>query len=291
MTPQRITTSKKSRIVTVDGTWCKHYKPQSKRHGMKWKHDTSPRPKKFRNFTTAGNVMLMLFFDSEGPLLCHFKERGESVTSARYFEILRTELRHVKRPGCLREGVILLHANARPHRARHTMYAIRDLRWEVLEHPTYSKNLSPCDFQIFGKLKSDLGGRRFATDSDVIEAVHQCCHQQPKDFYEQGSKNLMSRWDKCLNTGGDYFEKQDSSAEKKKFSFSFDSPSYNIPRYQSSSCLEKGKFYNYLKSMLEKRGHVVTDTINTNLLQALCKVSDEVRKTIICFGNDLRILN
>ncbi|KAJ4442136.1 hypothetical protein ANN_12002, partial [Periplaneta americana] len=47
-------------------------------------------------------------------------------------------------------------------------------------HPPYSPDLSPCDFQIFGKLKSDLGGRRFAMDSDVIEAVQQWCHQQPK---------------------------------------------------------------------------------------------------------------
>ncbi|KAJ4446348.1 hypothetical protein ANN_13043 [Periplaneta americana] len=70
-------------------------------------------------------------------------------------------------------------------------------------------DLSPCDFQIFGKLKSDLRRRQFAMDSDLIEAVQQWCHQQPKDFYEQGIKNLVSRWDKCLNTDGDYshFEK------------------------------------------------------------------------------------
>ncbi|KAJ4442520.1 hypothetical protein ANN_04107 [Periplaneta americana] len=47
---------------------------------------TSLRSKKFRNFTTAGKVMLMLFLDSEGLLSCHFMERGESVTSARYSE-------------------------------------------------------------------------------------------------------------------------------------------------------------------------------------------------------------
>ncbi|KAJ4426120.1 hypothetical protein ANN_26929 [Periplaneta americana] len=88
-------------------------------------------PKKLRNFTTAGKVMLMLFFDSEGLLLCHFMERGESVTFARYSEILRTDLRRAvknKRPGRLREGVILLHDIARPHTVRHTMDTIRDLR-------------------------------------------------------------------------------------------------------------------------------------------------------------------
>ncbi|KAJ4430604.1 hypothetical protein ANN_19192 [Periplaneta americana] len=75
--------------------------------------------------------MFMLFFDSEGLLLCHFMERGESVTCARYSEILRTELRRAvknKRPRRLREDVILLHDIARPHTIRHTMDTIRDLR-------------------------------------------------------------------------------------------------------------------------------------------------------------------
>ncbi|KAJ4449752.1 hypothetical protein ANN_01156 [Periplaneta americana] len=55
---------------------------QATQHAVEARHITTP--KKFRNFTTAGKVMLMLFLDSEGLLRCHFMERGESVTSARY---------------------------------------------------------------------------------------------------------------------------------------------------------------------------------------------------------------
>ncbi|KAJ4451792.1 hypothetical protein ANN_03264 [Periplaneta americana] len=62
---------------------------QATQHAVEARHITTP--KKFRNFSTAGKVMLMLFL--EGLLRCHFMERGESVTSARYSEILRTELR------------------------------------------------------------------------------------------------------------------------------------------------------------------------------------------------------
>ncbi|KAJ4448095.1 hypothetical protein ANN_10107 [Periplaneta americana] len=88
-------------------------------------------PKQFRNFTTVGKVMLMLFFQSVCLLRCHFMERGESVTSARYSEILRTELRRVvknKRRGRLHEDVIMLHDITRLHTVRHTMDTIRDLR-------------------------------------------------------------------------------------------------------------------------------------------------------------------
>ncbi|KAJ4444900.1 hypothetical protein ANN_06698 [Periplaneta americana] len=97
---------------------------------MQWKHGTSPCPK-IQKFHNRRQDMLMLFFDAEGLLLCHFMGREESVTSARYSKILRTELHRVvknKRPGRLREGVILLHDIARPHTVRHTMDTIRDLR-------------------------------------------------------------------------------------------------------------------------------------------------------------------
>ncbi|KAJ4426261.1 hypothetical protein ANN_27073 [Periplaneta americana] len=111
------------RIVTVECNMVQlRTAEQATHHAVEARH--IPKPKKFRNFTTAGKVILMLFFDSEGPLLCHFMERGESVTSTRYSEILRTELRRAvknKRPGRLREGVIVLHDIARPHTVRHTM--------------------------------------------------------------------------------------------------------------------------------------------------------------------------
>ncbi|KAJ4440347.1 hypothetical protein ANN_08486 [Periplaneta americana] len=118
------------RIVTVECNMVQlRTAEQVTQHAVEARHITTPQ--KFRNFTTAGKVMLMLFLDSEGLLRCHFMERGESVTSARYSEILRTELRRAvknKRPGRLRDGVILLHDNVRPHTVRHTMDTIRDLR-------------------------------------------------------------------------------------------------------------------------------------------------------------------
>ncbi|KAJ4442455.1 hypothetical protein ANN_04041 [Periplaneta americana] len=89
------------RIVTVECNMVQlRTAEQATQHAVEARHITMP--KKCRNFTTAGKVMLMLFFDSEGLLLYHFMERGESVTSARYSEILRTELRRAvknKRPG------------------------------------------------------------------------------------------------------------------------------------------------------------------------------------------------
>ncbi|KAJ4442415.1 hypothetical protein ANN_04001 [Periplaneta americana] len=118
------------RIVTVECNMIQlRTAKQATHRAVEARHITMP--KKFRNFTTVGKVMLMLFFESVCLLLCYFMERGESVTSARCSEILRTELRRVvknKRRARLHEGVITLHDIARLHTVRHTMNTIRDQR-------------------------------------------------------------------------------------------------------------------------------------------------------------------
>ena len=61
--------------------------------------------------------------------------------------------------------------NATPHKA----ICVRDLlqRWrrELLEHPPYSPDLSPCDYDLISKLKASLRGHRFRTRDDIAVAV------------------------------------------------------------------------------------------------------------------------
>jgi len=89
--------------------------------------------------------------------------------------MLRNELRPAirsKRRGRLTQGVLLLHDNARRHTAHLTISTIRQLNWEILEHPAYSPDLAPLDFHMFGPLKNALRCGRFAADDEVKEAVH-----------------------------------------------------------------------------------------------------------------------
>jgi histone-lysine N-methyltransferase SETMAR len=70
---------------------------------------------------------------------------------------------------------------------------------EVLEHPPYSSDLAPSDYDLFGPLKNHLGGRRFADDKEVEMEV---LRQQSKDFYAVVFDALVKRWDKCISAGG-----------------------------------------------------------------------------------------
>ena len=100
--------------------------------------------------------------------------------------------------------VVLLHDNARPHKAHLTINTIWQLNWEVLEHPTYSPDLAPSDFHLFGPLKNALRGRRFVADDEVKEAVHDWLRSQPQTFFPTALRSLQIAG---LKKKGDYIEK------------------------------------------------------------------------------------
>jgi len=60
------------RIVTQDETWVHHFDPQTKWQSMIWKHVTSPTPKKFKVTPSAGKVMVMVFWDSQGVIMTNY---------------------------------------------------------------------------------------------------------------------------------------------------------------------------------------------------------------------------
>ena len=154
--------------------------------------------------------MLTVFWDSQGPSLEHYLEKCVTVTSVNYCNMLINELRPAirsKRRGKLKQGVLLLHDNARPDTAHLTINTIRQLNWEVLEHPAYSPDLAPSGFHLFGPLKNVLRSWRFAADDEVKEAVHDWLCRQPQTFFSKGIKNRTDRWAKCIEKKGDCIEK------------------------------------------------------------------------------------
>ena len=79
--------------MTGDESWVYHYETESKRQSMQWKHPSSLTNKKFKTQAFAAKVMLTIFWDFNGPILVHFQEKGQTVNSARYSDMLVNELR------------------------------------------------------------------------------------------------------------------------------------------------------------------------------------------------------
>ena len=110
--------------------------------------------------------MVILAYDVQGVILCHFVPHGETVKAQYYAAYLQNHIRRaVRRKRPQLQNVIILHDNATPHKAICVRDLLRRWSWEegLLEHPPYSPDLSPCDYDLILKLKAPLRWHRFRT--------------------------------------------------------------------------------------------------------------------------------
>ena len=68
------------------------------------------------------------------------------------------------------QNTIILHHNARSHTAAVTDL-LRRWQWEILEHPPYSPDMSPCDYDLFAKMKEPRRGTRYSTRNERMHVI------------------------------------------------------------------------------------------------------------------------
>ena len=162
------------RIITLDESWAKSYKPQMKRQSNEWHHHGSPRKSKVRKNPSNVKVMVILVYDCDGVILTHTVPRQQTINAQYCCSFLENNLRPAlrkKRPHFLQNPPIILPDNARPHAAQAVAGLFDRWGWEVLYHPPYSRDLSPLDFDLIPKMKEPLRGIRFRTVPEILQVV------------------------------------------------------------------------------------------------------------------------
>jgi hypothetical protein len=112
-----------------------------------------------------------------------------------------------KRHGMLTSGVVHLLDNAHPHTAACTRALLEHFEWELFDHPLYCPALAPSDYHLFTYLKNWLLSQPFSYNGKLIEGVKTWPSSQAADFFGTGIPKLISRYNKCLSSSGDYVEK------------------------------------------------------------------------------------
>jgi histone-lysine N-methyltransferase SETMAR len=92
------------------------------------------------------------------------------------------------------------------------MGKLRDLHYELLEHPPCSPDLAPSDFCLFPKPKLFLADQRCSSNQEAIAAVERYFADLTKNHYRDGIMALEHRWDKCISVKGDYVENNGTGA-------------------------------------------------------------------------------
>ena len=150
-------------------------------------------------------VLLCMWMDTEGVVYWELLPQGQTITAEVYCQQLDrlADALAEKRPH--RQQQIFLHDNARPHTARLTQQKLRQLGWNVLDHPPYSPDLAPTDYKAFRSLQHWLNGKEFATQEEVEKSVQEWMDSKPAGFWVKGIADLPRRWEKVVEYEGDYF--------------------------------------------------------------------------------------
>ena len=106
----------------------------------------------------------------------------------------------------LATNLIILHDNERAHTASVVTDLLRRWPWEILEQLPYSPDMSPCEFDLFAKMKAPLRGIRYNTREAIIHAVGRSLLDINRSGHADGVRRLPRIWQKVVHMGGDYIE-------------------------------------------------------------------------------------
>ena len=196
-------------IVTGDETWIYHFQPDSKAKNKVWVSSEGDRPVMARRCKTSNRMLFVIFFDWKGPVLQIPVPKGSSVTGKFYRESVLTQLvdfYQKRRPCTGVHSIKLLHGNAPAHKSAMVQEYLKKSGLNVLDHPPYSLDLSPCEFWLFPRLKEMLAGHRFESHCGIGSALYQCPQHIPKEDYWVAFRKWVDRCKMCVEADRAYFE-------------------------------------------------------------------------------------
>ncbi|PNF36801.1 hypothetical protein B7P43_G09634 [Cryptotermes secundus] len=194
-------------VITGDETWTFEYDPKTKRQSAEWHTSASPKPKKAKMRKSKVKTMLIVVFDVKGVVHKEFLPQGQTVNAPYYVNVLQGLRKRVIR---VRKDIT---ANWRLHHdnaPRHTSLLVREFLAKhhvvTLPQPPYSPDLVPADFFLFPRIKTALKGRRFESIQAIQAAVTTALNEVPVEAFEGVYRAWESRWKKCVDAHGQYFE-------------------------------------------------------------------------------------
>ena len=73
---------------------------------------------------------------------------------------------------------------------------------KTVPQPPYSPDLAPCDFWLFPKFR----GCGYETIEEMKEVVTKVIDTLTQEDFHWAFQKLLEQYNKCIATGGDYFE-------------------------------------------------------------------------------------
>lgn len=130
---------------------------------------------------------------------------GDTVDSVAYLNFLEHRvLPEVNRKKFGRP--IILHDNATPHKHRIIREFLQEHRWEELEHPPYSPDMSPPDMDGINRIKAPNKGKQFQSQDELIRDYEATIRDINQNQESKGITMLPDRWRAITLARGNYID-------------------------------------------------------------------------------------
>ncbi|CAH2015410.1 unnamed protein product [Acanthoscelides obtectus] len=168
-----------------------------------WVFQGEESPTKVIRSRSVSNKSVATFVSKAGHIATIPLNEQRTVTADWYTTIclskVITELRKINP-----ERRIILHQdNASSHTAQKTRQYLTEENVELLDHPSYSLDLSPNDFFTFPKIKSRLRGQRFQSPEEAVDAFKNAVLDLPANEWNKCFENWFERLQMCINLRGE----------------------------------------------------------------------------------------
>ena len=168
-----------------------------------------PRGQRKRTRCGQKSVMLIVFFDMEGNVHYEYVPQGQTVNQQFYLQVLkclRLAVSH-KRPQKWVAGAWALPHDITPaHTANSIQVFLASHGIPVIQQPSCSANMTPCDFWLFPQLKAALKGKRFEDIDAIKKIATSMVNTIPKDAFQKCFQQWQVCWKQCVSKQGEYFE-------------------------------------------------------------------------------------
>jgi len=113
-----------------------------------------------------------------------------------------------KRPftGTGRRPMILLQDNTWPHKAKNSGNHRRLRLGNSSSCGVWAPDLASSDYHLFWSLQHHLSESQFKSVEQMQKSPDEFIESKSPSFFQSGIRQLPERWQKCIETEGDYFE-------------------------------------------------------------------------------------
>ena len=125
-----------------------NYTLETKEQSNQWVFKGEQAPNKAKTVTSAGNVMVTVFWDRRGIIYTYYLEKRQTITGAYYASLLHRLSEEIKKKRPHLKKILFHQDNARVHTCAVPVAKTMALKFELLQNPPYSPGWPPVTFLI-----------------------------------------------------------------------------------------------------------------------------------------------